>query len=149
MNATPGKNVRVSLPKAFQTKKDEPKNLAVKGVPTDITDNEFKEFLDLNKIAYDKAERLKSKKNGRALPMFRLEINDSTEAEALISQNSVCQVTGIVYEVEEFHSPVSVKQCYKYQSFGHSTKTCRSKQKCFICEEYYSHEGWPNREAKN
>ena len=55
MNATPGKNVRVSLPKAFQTKKDEPKNLAVKGVPTDITDNEFKEFLDLNKIAYAKA----------------------------------------------------------------------------------------------
>ena len=34
--------------------------------------------------------------------MFRLEINNPTEAEALISQNLVCQVTGIVYEVENF-----------------------------------------------
>ena len=62
MKAALGKNVRISLPKAFQTKKDQPKNLAVKGVPTDITDDEFKEFLDLNKITYAKAERLKSKR---------------------------------------------------------------------------------------
>ena len=59
-------------------------------------DTEFKEFLDLNKISNAKAERLKSKKDGKVLPMFRLEINDPTEAEALISQNLVCQVTGIV-----------------------------------------------------
>ena len=44
--------------------------------------------------------------------MFRLEIKDPTKNEALISQNLVCQVTGIIYEVEEFRSPVSVKQCY-------------------------------------
>ena len=60
-----------------------------------IADDEFKEILDLNKILYAKVERLKSKKDGRVLPMFRLEINDPTEAEALISQNLVCQVTGI------------------------------------------------------
>ena len=50
MKAALGKNVKVSLPKTFQTKKDEPKNLALTGVPTDITDNEFKEFLDLIKL---------------------------------------------------------------------------------------------------
>ena len=73
--------------------------------------------------------------------MFRLEINDPTEAEALISQNLVCQVIGIVYEVGEFRSP----SC---QSFGHSAKTCRSKQKCLICGgENHSHKGCPNREA--
>ena len=102
MKAALGKNVKISLPKAFQTSKEHTKSLAVKGVPTYITDIEFKEFLDLNKISYAKAEPLKSKKDGRVLPMFRLEINDPTEAEVLISQNSVCQVTGIVYEVEEF-----------------------------------------------
>ena len=36
---------------------------------------------DLNKISYAKAERLKSKKDGSVLPIFRLEINDPTEAE--------------------------------------------------------------------
>ena len=74
----------------------------MKGVPTDIIETEFKEFLDLNKINYAKAERLKSKKDGRALPIFQLDINDPDEAESLISQNLACNVTRIVYKVEEF-----------------------------------------------
>ena len=73
---------------------------------------------------YVKAECSQSKKDDRVLLMFNLEINDPTKAEALNSQNFVCQVTGIVYEVEEFRSPVSVKQCYNCQSFGHLAKTC-------------------------
>ena len=129
MKAALGKNVKICLPKAFQTSKDQTKSLSVKGVPTDMTDIKFKGFLDLNKISYAKAERLKSKKDGRVLPMFQLEINDPTEAETLISQNLVCQVTSIVYEMEEFRSPVSVTQCYNCQTFGHSAKNCRSKQK--------------------
>ena len=39
MKAALGKNVKVSLPKAFQTKKAQTKSLAVKGVLTDITDS--------------------------------------------------------------------------------------------------------------
>ena len=45
-------------PKAFQTSEVQNKSLAVKGVPTDITEAEFKEFLDLNKISYAKAEQI-------------------------------------------------------------------------------------------
>ena len=74
MKAALGKNVKISLPKAFQTGKEQTKSLAVKGVPTDITDDEFKEFLDLNKIFYAKAERLKSKKNGRVPQCFVLRL---------------------------------------------------------------------------
>ena len=44
MKAALGKNVKVSLPKAFQTSKVQTKSLAIKGVPTNIT--EFTEFLD-------------------------------------------------------------------------------------------------------
>ena len=80
----------------IQTNKTQTKSLAIKGIPTDITDKEFLDFLDLNKINYAKTERLKSKKDGRVLPIFQLEINDPTEAEVLLSQNLVCQVTGIV-----------------------------------------------------
>ena len=128
MKAALGKNVKVSLPKAFQTNKTQNKNLAIKGVPTDITDEEFREFLDLNKINYAKDDRLKSKKDGRDLPIFQLEINDPTKAEALISQNLVCNVTGIAYKVEEFRQPVSLTQCFNCQSFGHSAKNCMSNQ---------------------
>ena len=39
-------------------------------------------------------------------------------------------------------------QCFNCQSFGHSAKNCRSKQKCLICGESHSHEGCPNKEAR-
>ena len=133
LKAALGQKVKISLPKAFQTSKAQNKRLVVKGVPTDITETESKEFLGLNKINYAKAERLKSKKDGRVVPIFQLYINDPDEAEALISQNLACNVTGIVYKVEEFRAPISVLQCYNCQCFGHSAKSCRSKQKCLIC----------------
>ena len=133
MKAALGKNVKVSLPKAFQTNKTQTKSLAIKGVPTDITDKEFHEFLDLNKTNYAKAERLKSKKDGRVLPIFQLEINDPTEAEALLFQNLACQVTSIVYKVEEFRTP---------------GQNCRSKQKCLICGESHSQKGCSNKETR-
>ena len=125
MKAALGQKVKISLLKAFQTNKVSTKSLAVKGNPTDITEAEFREFLDLNKISYAKAERIKIKKDGRVLPIFQLEITDPDEAEALISQNLVCNVTGIVYKVELFRALISVMQCYNCQCFGCSAKTCR------------------------
>ena len=62
MKTALGKNVKVSLPEAFQTNKSQTKCLAIKGVQIDITDTEFLEFLNLNKINYAKAEQLKGKK---------------------------------------------------------------------------------------
>ena len=100
-----------------------------------MSEKDFKEFLDLNKIIYTKAERLTSKKDGRVLKMFNLEIKDEAAAEALISQNLTCRITGIIYKVEEFLSPISVQQCWNCQNFGNSAKTCKSKTKCLICGE--------------
>ena len=121
----------------------------VKGVPTDITDEDFKEFLDLNKISYAKAERYKSKKDGRVLPMFQLEISDPAEDEALLSQNLMCNVTGIVCKVEEFRQPVSVRQCFNCQCFRHSAQNCKSKQKCVICGDNHSHKGCPKKKENS
>ena len=123
MKAALGKNVTTSLPKAFQTSKVQAKSLAIKRVPTDITDTEFIEFLDLNKISYAKAERLKSKKDNRIFSIFRLKINHPTEAEAHICQTVLCQVTGIVYKVQKLRSPVSVTQCFSCKSLDIRLKT--------------------------
>ena len=62
MKAALGKNVRISLPKAYQISQKQNKCLAVKGMPTDITDTDFKEFLDLNKYVMP---RLNAKKQKR------------------------------------------------------------------------------------
>ena len=96
-----------------------------------------------------KAERYKSKKDGRVLPMFQLEVSDPVEAEALLSQNLMCNVTGIVYKVEEFRQPVSVRQCFNCQCFGHSAQNCKSKQKCVICGENHSHKGCPKKKQNS
>ena len=134
MKACLGQNVKISLPKAYQSTQPK-KTLVVKGVPAEVSEQEFKDFLELNKINYAKAERLISRKDGRVLEIFKLAIQDDTEAEALISENLTCPVTGIIYRVEEFHTPISVQQCYNCQCFGHTAKTCRSKTKCLICGE--------------
>ena len=147
MKACLGQNVKISLPKAYQSTQPK-KTLVVKGVPAEVSEQEFKEFLDLNKVNYAKAERLISRKDGRVLEIFKLEIKDDTEAEALISENLTCPVTGIIYRVEEFRTPISVQQCYNCQCFGHTAKTCRSNTKCLICGEAHHHKGCPNRETK-
>ena len=148
MKAALGQNVKITLPKSYQISRTQNKSLSIKGVPTDLTDDEFREFLNLNKISYAKADRLKSKKDGRVLPIFQLEISDPDEAEALLSQNLMCNATGIVYKVEEFRKPLSVTQCFNCQSFGHWAKNCRSNPKCLICGESHSHKGCPNKEAR-
>ena len=119
LKACLGKNLKISLPRAYQNQ-TKSKTLVVKGVPTEFTDEEFKQALDHNKINYAKAERMQSKRDGRKLQMFQLELSDSAEAEALISSNLTCPQTGIIFKVEEFRAPISVQQCYNCQHFGHS-----------------------------
>ena len=68
MKACLGQNVKISLPQTYQIAKPK-KSLVVIGVPAEVTEQEFKEFLDLNKINYAKAERL-SEKDGTVLNIF-------------------------------------------------------------------------------
>ena len=58
MKACLGKNLNISLPKTYQIK-GKSKTLVVKGVPTEFTNDEFKQILDQNKIKHAKAERMK------------------------------------------------------------------------------------------
>ena len=147
MKACLGKNLKISLPKANQNK-DKSKTLVVKGVPTEFTNDEFKQVLDHNKIKHAKAERMKSKRDGRMLQMFQIELSDPAEAEAIISSKITCPQTGIIFKVEEFRAPISVQQCYNCQNSGHSAKNCKAKIKCVICGEGHSHKGCPNREKQ-
>ena len=61
-----------------------------------MLEKDFKEFLELNKIIRAKAERLASKKDDRVLQMIKSGIKDEAEAEAFISQNLTCHITGII-----------------------------------------------------
>ena len=79
--------------------------------------------------------------------MFRIELSDPAEAEAIIS--ITCLQTGIIFKVEEFRAPISVWQCYNCQNLGHSAKNCKAKITHVICGEGHLHKGCPNREKSN
>ena len=148
MKACLDQNLKISPPKAYQIK-EKSKTLVVKGVPTEFTNGEFKQILDHNKIQHAKAERMKSRRDGRSLQMFQIESRNPVEAEAIISNNNTCPQIGIIFKMEEFRAPISVQQCYNCQNFGHSAKTCKAKIKCVICGEGHSHKGCLNREKSS
>ena len=134
MKVCSGKIVKISSPKPYQMK-EKSKTLVAKGVPAKFTDNECKEILDSNKMQYAKAERMKSRRDGRSIQMFQIELKDPGEGEAIISENLTCPQIGIIFKVEEFRAPVSVRQCYNFQNFGHLAENCQAKTNCVICRE--------------
>ena len=76
---------------------------------------ELENMLTQNKITFAKAKRFISKRM-----RFCHEI--TATAEALIAKNLVCQKYGMIFKVEDFRAPPSIKQCYHCQSFGLSTQ---------------------------
>ena len=118
-------------------------------MPNEFTNEEFKQVLDHNKIKHAKAERMKSRRDGRMLQMFQIELSDPAKAKAIISNKITCPQTEIIFKVEEVRASISVQQCYNCQNFGHSDKNCKAKIKCDICGEGNSHKGCPNREKSN
>ena len=87
-------------------------------MPNKFTNEEFKKVLDHNKIKHAKAERMKSRRDGRMLQMFQIELSDPAEAKAIISNKITCPQTGILFKVDEFRVLISVQQCYNCQNFG-------------------------------
>ena len=147
MKAALGKNVRISLPKAYQISQNQNKCLSVKGVPTDRTETDFKEFLDLNKISYAKAERLKSKKDGRVLPIFQLELSDPAKPRLYFLKILCVMLLDLCTKWKNFTSLFRFGSALT-QCFRHLAQNCKSKQKCVICSENHSHKECPRKEAK-
>ena len=67
-----GKKVKMSLPRSYHSA-DVKKNkiLFFKGVSNNITLEDFKQLLDFNKITHAEAERMKSKRTGKNLAIYK------------------------------------------------------------------------------
>ena len=91
--------------------------------------------LTITKIQYAKAERVKSRSDGRSLQMFQIKLKDPAQAKEIISNNITCPQTGITFKVEEFRAPTSVWQSYNCQNFGHLAKNCEARVKCVTVEK--------------
>ena len=85
-------------------------------MPAKVTEQEFKEFLDLNTINYVKTEKLTSKKDGRVEELFKLEIKYDTEGEVLITENLTC--------------PANSQQMWPFKSLTHKFATEKKSTLC-------------------
>ena len=135
-----GPNVKVSLPQAFQSAKKQSHKVLVKGVSTDIKQEQFENMLTQNNITFAKAERFISKRSGTPLTMFLAELKEAATAEALIAKNLVCQKCDMIFKVEEFRALPSIRQYYHCQGVGHSAQNCRKQPVCLISGEGHSHQ---------
>ena len=70
MKAALGKNVWVSLPKAYKITKQKNQCLVVKGVNTDLTEEDFKELLDQTKYHMPRLNATKAKKTAGSCQCF-------------------------------------------------------------------------------
>ena len=106
------KNVEVSLPKSYHSADaSKGKVLVFKGVSSNITQDDFKELLDFNKINHAEAEIMKSKRSRRDLPLIlKIKRDNQKLAEALVSGELVCQKTGVIFKVDEFRTTPSIQQ---------------------------------------
>ena len=111
-----------------------------------ITNKDFKELLDFNKINHAEPERMKSKRTGKDMPFIKIKSDDPKQAESVISGGLVCQKTGIIFRVEEFKTTPSILQCFKCQGFRHKAPNCTINEKCVACGEAHSHKNCPNKE---
>ena len=144
-----GPKVKVPLLKSYHSADaSKSKFLVFKGVSVNITIKDFKELLDFNKIYHAEAERMKSKRTSKDLPLIKIKSDDPKQAEALISEELVCQKTGIIFRVEEFKTTPSILQCFKCQDFGHKAPNCTKNEKCVVCGEAHAHKNCPNKEKR-
>ena len=74
-------------------------------MPNEFTNNEYKQILDCNKIQYAKAERMRSRRDGRLVQMFQIELKYPPEAEAIISNNITCPQMGLFLRWKSFVLP--------------------------------------------
>ena len=144
-----GKNVKVSLPKSYDSPDARKgKILVFNGMSTNVTVDDFKELLEFNKITHAEAERMTSKRSGRDLPIIKIKCDDSKQAEALISGGFICQKTGIIFKVEEFMTMPLIQHCFNRQGFGQKALNCTKTPKCVVCGEAHSHKNCSNKEKR-
>ena len=104
----------------------------VKGVSTDIQQEEFENMLTQNKITFAEAARFISKRSHMHFPSVLVELNEAATAEALIAKKLVCQKSGMVFKVEEFRAPPSIRHCNHCQLRFQTLGTKLQKATCLM-----------------
>lgn len=98
----------------------------VKGVPTDLEEDEIKDNIqsDCEILSIERVKRLDEEKNLKNTANLKIKIN------GIIVPNRV-KIFGCFFKTELYVFPV--RQCQKCWRYGHSSKYCNAKDRCVNC----------------
>lgn len=117
----------------FTPKENKELKLVLKNLPPSISETDIKEDLGDKNLQVNSVKQLfKKNDNGITikLPIYIVCFAPNTNKTNVFSVKSVCHCL-IVWE--KYKSKIQILQCYKCQSFGHSSKNCFKTPKCVKC----------------
>ena len=110
--------------------------IIVNGVDSDITIEEVLDAVRRQGANPSNAHRMKRAVDGAATASVKIFVESESEIEALIKN-------GVFIHLQRHrttrYAPPRFLQCYKCQSFGHSTRDCQNQRKCLKCSQDHHH----------
>ena len=138
-NSPLGANVTARLPRENTVTHQ----VIIKGLDTDITDDELKEMLDRQEMPHNGVKRIHSRQRGCATEMVRLFLKSEEKKKHLLRQGIFLDQMHFdcVAAKEDLEKKLTF-QCFKCQAWGdHKTWECKGDTKCVIC-------GGPHKKAE-
>ncbi|KAG8235825.1 hypothetical protein J437_LFUL016086 [Ladona fulva] len=117
----------------------------IRNLPINIGLEEIKESLEEQGVQISKVTQLQTTKPTfkqlelnkglksvppRALPLFLVELHDSTLSIDFLAVRYVC---GLKIRIEKHRPPKGPPQCHRCQLFGHTDKACHMPPRCVKC----------------
>ena len=109
------------------------KNGVLKGVPTDIEEEDIKR--ELKEQGYNETEVKRYMKQGKPTTAVKVKFHTQTDLNKAISNRVT--VDHLTVNVEPVSNRVMVTQCHKCLKFGHIQSRCTSNKVCRKCAEPY------------
>ncbi|KAF8785633.1 putative RNA-directed DNA polymerase like protein [Argiope bruennichi] len=114
---------------SVQTEK--PIKVVIKGLPIDTTCEEIEEELKNKGYNISKVNQFRRFKTKALLPIYQVHLLKSANIAKIYEEKTLLYMR---VKIEKFIRR-TIGQCYKCQSFAHTSSNCKMQTKCAICAE--------------
>lgn len=116
----------------FELPSEKKLKVVLRGVITELTEEEVKTDLEEQGYPASKVIRMKGKR-GTAIPLVIVEID--RQYKSIFNTTDCC---GLAVTVESLRVRSGITQCHKCQLFGHVQKNCFMQYRCMKCGDTHS-----------
>lgn len=113
---------------AYELKSEKKLKVVLRGVLTQITEEDIKKDLTKQGYPVTKVTRMKGQK-GFPIPLVLVEIDKAYKA--IFTKLEFC--CGLSVQVESLRIKTEIIQCHRCQMFGHAQRNCHAEFKCMKC----------------